>query len=78
MSAPRIEFFKNPIRYLHWASVAKPAYFWSVVVGSFGPLSFFVVPPIRRFFGDYKRPAIPLTYPSKYMTVERDWNWFNY
>ncbi|KAF2197991.1 NADH-ubiquinone oxidoreductase 9.5 kDa subunit [Delitschia confertaspora ATCC 74209] len=63
MSAANPEFFKTPIRYLRWASIQKPAYFWSIVIGSMGPLSFVVAPPIRRFFGDEKRPTIPLTYP---------------
>jgi hypothetical protein len=67
-SAPQImsspQFFQQPLRYLRWASHEKPAIFYSFVIGSGGPLSFFVAPPIRRFFNDGSREKIPLTYPS--------------
>ncbi|OIW31034.1 hypothetical protein CONLIGDRAFT_297652 [Coniochaeta ligniaria NRRL 30616] len=56
-------FWAGPLRYLRWASREKPAYFWSVVIGSLGPISMVAVPPIRRAFGDFDAPAIPLTYP---------------
>lgn len=62
MSGPY--FFQQPLRYLRWASHEKPAIFYSFVIGSGGPLSFFVAPPIRRFFNDGPREKIPLTYPS--------------
>ncbi len=68
ISAPQImsspQFFQQPLRYLRWASHEKPAIFYSFVIGSGGPLSFFVAPPIRRFFNDGSREKIPLTYPS--------------
>lgn len=57
-------FWAGPMRYMRWASREKPAYFWSVVIGTFGPVSMVVVPPIRRAFGDFDAPPIPLTYPS--------------
>lgn len=63
MSSPR--FFSQPIRYLRWASFEKPAIFYSIVVGSLGPVIMVVVPPIRRRLGDGPRPPIPLTYPSQ-------------
>ncbi|KAK0513118.1 hypothetical protein JMJ35_004104 [Cladonia borealis] len=61
MSYP--QFFQQPLRYLRWASHEKPAIFYSFVVGLCGPASFFVAPPIRRFFNDGPREMIPLTYP---------------
>ncbi|PSS28047.1 hypothetical protein M430DRAFT_91976 [Amorphotheca resinae ATCC 22711] len=61
MSTPR--FFSQPLRYLHWASLEKPAIFWSIVVGSIGPVMVVTVPGIRARLGDPKRPEIPLTYP---------------
>ncbi|MCJ1356831.1 MAG: hypothetical protein MMC33_006827 [Icmadophila ericetorum] len=62
MSIPR--FFRQPLRYLHWASIEKPAIFYSIVVGSIGPVMVFTVPPIRRYFGDGPKERIPLTYPN--------------
>ncbi|EED17552.1 NADH-ubiquinone oxidoreductase 9.5 kDa subunit, putative [Talaromyces stipitatus ATCC 10500] len=62
MSAPH--FWSTPLRYLRWASHEKPAIFYSIVLGSFGPVSLAVVPPIRRYFGDVDPETIPLSYPS--------------
>jgi hypothetical protein len=62
MSAPR--FFTQPLHYLKWAAIEKPAIFYSIAVGSLGPVLLFVVPPFRRMLGDDRRPLIPLTYPS--------------
>jgi len=65
MSTITPRFWAGPLRYMRWASREKPAYFWSVVIGSLGPVSMVVVPPIRRAFGDFDAPPIPLTYPSR-------------
>ncbi|OCL06897.1 hypothetical protein AOQ84DRAFT_296160 [Glonium stellatum] len=56
-------FFSQPIRYMRWAAHQKPAIFYSIVIGSMGPITILVAPPIRRYFGDGPRPKIPLTYP---------------
>ena len=69
MSYP--QFFQQPFRYLRWASHEKPAIFYSFVIGLCGPASFFVAPPIRRFFNDGPREMIPLTYPSKLLPNQR-------
>lgn len=58
-------FFSQPLRYLRWAAIEKPAIFYSIVIGSMGPVTVLTVPPIRRMLGDEKRPEIPLTYPSR-------------
>jgi hypothetical protein len=50
---------------MRWASHAKPAIFYSVVLGSIGPPMLLVVPPVRRYFGDGPREQIPMTYPGK-------------
>ena len=63
MSTPR--FFQTPFRYMRWASHEKPAIFYSIVLGSLGPLSMPIVPPIRRYFGDGPREPIPQTYPGE-------------
>jgi len=60
-SSPR--FWAQPLRYLRWAAIEKPAIFYSIVVGSLGPVLIFTVPPLRKRFGDPQRPQIPLTYP---------------
>jgi len=59
-------FFSQPVRYLRWAAIEKPAIFWSLILGSMGPAMFVVVPPIRRALGDDPIPKIPLTYPSTF------------
>ncbi|KAE8454390.1 hypothetical protein EG329_000012 [Mollisiaceae sp. DMI_Dod_QoI] len=56
-------FWSQPLRYMRWAATEKPAIFYSLVIGTMGPVSIVVVPPIRRMLGDQKRPEIPLTYP---------------
>ena len=58
-------FFRQPIRYLRWASHEKPAIFYSCCIAMVGPVSLVVAPPIRRYFGDGPREKIPMTYPSK-------------
>lgn len=69
MSSPR--FFSNPIRYLRWVSFEKPAIFYSIIIGSLGPVLMVVVPPIRRRLGDGPREPIPLTYPSTHPLIVR-------
>jgi hypothetical protein len=61
-ASPR--FYQQPLRYLKWASINKPAYFYSIIVGCAGPVLVFTVPPIRRYLGEEPIPKIPLTYPS--------------
>ncbi|KAK5685379.1 n19m, NADH-ubiquinone oxidoreductase 9.5 kDa subunit [Elasticomyces elasticus] len=60
-----VSFWSTPGTYIHWAARHKPAIFWSMVVGSMGPVVVVVAPPIRRFFGDGPRSQIPLTYPEQ-------------
>lgn len=61
---PSPRFFQQPLRYLRWASINKPAYFYSIMVGCMGPVMVVAVPPIRRYLGEEQRPKIPLTYPG--------------
>ncbi len=68
MSAKPV-FWSQPFRYLRWASHEKPVLFWSFLVGSMGPISVLVVPPIRHRFGDPNRPKVPMTYPSMYISA---------
>lgn len=62
MSKP--SFWSTPFRYFRWASHERPAYFWSIIIGSMGPVVVLTVPPIRRYFGDVDPEPIPLTYPG--------------
>jgi hypothetical protein len=57
-------FFRQPLRYLKWASINKPAYFYSIIVGCVGPVMVVTVPPIRRYMGEEQIAKIPLTYPG--------------
>lgn len=51
---------------MRWASHEKPAIFYSIVIGSIGPVMLVTVPPIRKRLGDGPRERIPLTYPGKF------------
>jgi hypothetical protein len=62
-TAPR--FFQQPLKYLHWAAIEKPAIFYSLVIGGMGPVIAVAAPPIRNALGDRQRPQIPMTYPSE-------------
>lgn len=62
MSTPR--FFQQPFRFLRWASHERPSLFYACIMGGMGPILLIVDPPIKRYFGIERRPAIPLTYPS--------------
>jgi len=61
---PSPRFFQQPIRYMKWASINKPAYFYSIMVGCAGPIMVVTVPPIRRYMGEEQIPKIPMTYPG--------------
>ncbi|KAH8701758.1 putative NADH-ubiquinone oxidoreductase 9.5 kDa subunit [Talaromyces proteolyticus] len=61
MSVP--QFWSQPLRYLRWASHEKPAIFYSIILGSMGPVALVTLPPIRRYFGDVDPEQIPFSYP---------------
>jgi hypothetical protein len=71
-AAPSPRFFQQPLRYLKWASINKPAYFYSIIVGCVGPIMVVTVPPIRRYMGEEQRPKIPLTYPGTSREEKRE------
>ncbi|KAL1958680.1 hypothetical protein VTO42DRAFT_4023 [Malbranchea cinnamomea] len=56
-------FWSQPFRYMRWAAHERPAIFYSVLLGSLGPVFLVTLPPIRRYFGDETPPPIPMTYP---------------
>jgi hypothetical protein len=64
MSTPR--FWSTPIAYCRWAAITHPAIFYSIVIGSMGPVFLVAVPPIRRRLGDVSPEPVPLTYPSTF------------
>ena len=65
-AGPSPRFFQQPLRYMKWASINKPAYFYSIMVGCAGPALVVTVPPIRRYMGEEQIPKIPMTYPGMY------------
>ncbi|KAI1627132.1 hypothetical protein EDD37DRAFT_621452 [Exophiala viscosa] len=67
MSGVPARFWGQPIRYLRWASHEKPAIFWACVLGGCGPLSFLVIPSLRRLAGDEDPPLIPHSYPGEFL-----------
>jgi hypothetical protein len=66
MSSLSPRFFSTPVRYLRWTARERPAIFWSMAIGTLGPVMMAVVPPIRTALGDGPRPLIPLTYPGTF------------
>jgi len=70
MSTPL--FWSTPLRYIRWASHEKPAIFWSLIIGSMGPVALVTLPPIRRALGDVDPAPIPMSYPSKTTTTLRN------
>ncbi|KAI1154065.1 hypothetical protein F4825DRAFT_448856 [Nemania diffusa] len=63
MSNPIPRFWSGPLRYLRWSARERPAYFWSLAIGSAGPVTLFTVPPILRSLGYVRAPPVPSTYP---------------
>jgi hypothetical protein len=57
-------FYKEPLRYLRWASINKPAYFFSICVGLAGPGIIAVAVPTRKYLGYERIAKVPQTYPS--------------
>ncbi|KAI0067424.1 hypothetical protein BV25DRAFT_1795155 [Artomyces pyxidatus] len=55
--------FRNTYRYLQRQAHEQPVIFYSVVIGSFGPILAFGVPPIRKKFGWQPAERIPNSYP---------------
>lgn len=70
MSAPY--FWHQPFRYLRYASHTKPALFWSVVLGTTGPVIFAGSIPVKRVLGIENRPKVPATYPGMW-SPEATW-----
>ncbi|KAH9992549.1 hypothetical protein BJV74DRAFT_834781 [Russula compacta] len=56
--------FRNTYRYLQRQAHESPVLFYSVVLGSIGPVLAFTVPPIRERLGYRPPEPIPTTYPS--------------
>ncbi|KAI0312679.1 hypothetical protein OF83DRAFT_1066800 [Amylostereum chailletii] len=55
--------FRNTFRYLQRQAHDSPVIFYSVVIGSIGPLLVATVPPIRKSFGWRPAERIPTSYP---------------
>ncbi|KAL7621393.1 n19m, NADH-ubiquinone oxidoreductase 9.5 kDa subunit [Parahypoxylon ruwenzoriense] len=56
-------FWAAPLRYCRWAAREKPAYLWSVIIGTVGLVMLPTVPPALRALGYNRSPPVPLTYP---------------
>ncbi|KAI0260608.1 hypothetical protein BC834DRAFT_925818 [Gloeopeniophorella convolvens] len=55
--------FRTTYRYLQRQAHESPVLFYSVVMGSIGPVFAYAVPPIRESFGYRPAEPIPTTYP---------------
>ncbi|KAN0059937.1 n19m, NADH-ubiquinone oxidoreductase 9.5 kDa subunit [Thecaphora frezii] len=55
--------FRNTYRYLQHSAHENPVIFFSLLIGSVGPISVLVVPPIRKAYGWKPAERIPTSYP---------------
>ncbi|KAF8149956.1 hypothetical protein B0H34DRAFT_667311 [Crassisporium funariophilum] len=55
--------FRQTYRYLQRQAHENPVIFYSIVIGSIGPVMAIVVPPIRESFGYRPAEMVPTTYP---------------
>ncbi|EMR08020.1 hypothetical protein PNEG_03462 [Pneumocystis murina B123] len=55
-------FWSGSIKYIYQTAEEKPHIFYSFLLGSLGPIIFFLVPPIRKKLGYVPPEPIPRTY----------------
>ncbi|KDN40509.1 hypothetical protein K437DRAFT_227319 [Tilletiaria anomala UBC 951] len=55
--------FRNTYRYLQRTAHEKPVIFFSLLIGSLGPIAVVTVPPIRKRYGWKQSERIPTSYP---------------
>ncbi|TFK40351.1 hypothetical protein BDQ12DRAFT_648808 [Crucibulum laeve] len=55
--------FRNTFRYLQRQAHENPVIFYSVIIGSIGPVLVVAVPPIRAHFGWRPAEMVPTSYP---------------
>jgi len=55
--------YRNAYRYLRYQAHENPVIFFSVVLGSIGPVLVVAVPPIRKSMGWTPAERIPTSYP---------------
>ncbi|CEH17724.1 hypothetical protein CBOM_04117 [Ceraceosorus bombacis] len=55
--------FQATYRYMQWAAHEKPEIFFSVLIGSVGPVLVVTVPPLRRRYGFIPAEPIPSSFP---------------
>ncbi|KAH9939615.1 uncharacterized protein BXZ73DRAFT_43651 [Epithele typhae] len=55
--------FRQTYRYLQRQAHEQPVIFYSLIIGSVGPIMVATVPPIRRAFGWKPTEPAPLSYP---------------
>ncbi|KAG9301947.1 hypothetical protein G9A89_020991 [Geosiphon pyriformis] len=53
----------KPFRVTRQFAHEKPTYFWSLLVGTAGPLAVLIVPPIQKRIGHVRPERPPITYP---------------
>ncbi|KIJ53305.1 hypothetical protein M422DRAFT_222658 [Sphaerobolus stellatus SS14] len=60
---PVIRPWRSAFRYLREQSHEQPVFFWSVILGTLGPVTLIAVPPLREKMGCKRRAEIPTSYP---------------
>ncbi|PVH93357.1 hypothetical protein DM02DRAFT_619311 [Periconia macrospinosa] len=56
-------FWSHPLKFMRWAAIHKPNYFYSVAIAGAGLGILITVPPLRTYLGYERAPKIPMTYP---------------
>ncbi|KAF9066624.1 hypothetical protein BDP27DRAFT_1227132 [Rhodocollybia butyracea] len=57
--------FQRSYNFMYRTAHEKPAIFYSVILGTIGPVMVVVIPPIREHFGYVPPPEIPSSYPCE-------------
>ncbi|KAF8808716.1 hypothetical protein BYT27DRAFT_7188676 [Phlegmacium glaucopus] len=55
--------FRQTFRYMQRQAHESPVLFYSIVIGTIGPVMVVTVPPIREHFGYKRAEMVPTTYP---------------
>ncbi|SPO27698.1 related to nadh-ubiquinone oxidoreductase 9.5 kDa subunit [Ustilago trichophora] len=55
--------FRSTYRYLQYAAHEHPVVFYSILIGSVGPVAVVTVPPIRKAYGWKPSEKVPTSYP---------------
>ncbi|KAL9714105.1 n19m, NADH-ubiquinone oxidoreductase 9.5 kDa subunit [Leucoagaricus gongylophorus] len=61
--------FRQTYRYLQRQAHESPVIFYSVILGTIGPVMAITIPPIREHFGYRPAEMIPTSYPRVFYEI---------